>query len=239
MKTRRPGNPPSRSSSSSPGKSSAKSEGKAGGKDWGNPASRSHMREGVHVAGAMKATRGPFSRVIDVAQAEDKPLRMTISASEAECAELAGLNDIPAIANLVASFEVMAAGRDRFQVTGEVKARVTQVCVVSLEPFQHDVVQPVEVTFASPGEVERAEAAYARRHEEDPDAENIPEPPDPIINGQIDLGDLACEELALALDPYPRKEGVEFVPETTEADDIAEVSPFAALAKLKQGREES
>ena len=218
-----------------PGSSAKKPESRPSNK----PASKPPARQGVHVAGATKAARGPFSRMIEVAQAEDKPLRVTISATEAECAEIAGLNDIPAIAALGASFEVLAAGRERFRVLGEVKARVTQVCVVSLEPFEHEVTQPVDLIFASLAEVEQAEAAYARRHDDDPDAENIPEPPDLIINGQIDLGAIACEELTLALDPYPRKEGVEFRPETKEADDIVEVSPFAALAKLRQGREES
>ena len=99
--------------------------------------------------------------------------------------------------------------------------------------------QPVEVMFASPRDVEQAEAAYAKRHEEDPDAEDIPEPPDPIFNGQIDLGVLASEQLALALDPYPRKEGVEFAADLVQVDDIAEVSPFAALAKLKKGPADS
>ncbi len=39
-----------------------------------------------------------------------------------------------------------------------------------------------------------------------------PDPPDPIVNGRIDLGQLAAEFLALGLDPYPRKPGVEFAP---------------------------
>ena len=36
------------------------------------------------------------------------------------------------------------------------------------------------------------------------------EPPDEIVNGQIDLGALTAEFLALGLDPYPRKPGVDF-----------------------------
>ncbi len=224
MKTRRP-------KSSPPGKSHAKPAAR--------PADKAGTRNAVHVAGALNASRGPFSRPIEVALAEDKPLRMTIAATEAECAEIARLNDIPAISDLTATFEVTSAGRERFLVSGEVRARVTQICVVSLEPFVSEIVQPVDVPFASPSEVEQAEVAYARRHEEDPDADNIPDPPDPIFNGQIDLGELACEELTLGLDPYPRKEGVEFVPETDEADGVGQDSPFAALAKLKQGQGEA
>ena len=36
------------------------------------------------------------------------------------------------------------------------------------------------------------------------------DPRDPIMNGQIDLGALAAEFLALNLDLYPRKPGVTF-----------------------------
>ena len=199
---------------------------------------KSHGREPVHVGGAVTAPSGPFSRQIDVAQAEDKTLRVTITANEAECAELALQDALPAIAQFSAKFEVTSAGRGRFEVKGEVRARVTQICVVSLDPFETDIVQPVEVAFASPRDVEQAEAAYAKRHEEDPDAQDIPEPPDPIFNGQIDLGVLASEQLVLALDPYPRKPGVEFASDLGQKDEEADVSPFAALAKLKKGAAE-
>jgi uncharacterized metal-binding protein YceD (DUF177 family) len=182
----------------------------------------------------MTAPEGPFSRQIEVSQAEDKALRVKIEATDAECAALASQDDLPAISNLTAKFEVTTAGRGIFMVKGEVHARVTQICVVTLDPFETDVVQPVELSFASPQDVERAEAAYAKRHEEDPDAEDIPEPPDPIINGRIDLGAVAAEQLVLGLDPYPRKPGAAFPSELAQVGEIAEVSPFAALAKLRK-----
>ena len=56
------------------------------------------------------------------------------------------------------------------------------------------------------------------------------EPPDEIVNGQIDLGALTAEFLALGLDPYPRKPGVDF--SYQDAPDEKD-SPFAALGKLK------
>jgi uncharacterized metal-binding protein YceD (DUF177 family) len=59
------------------------------------------------------------------------------------------------------------------------------------------------------------------------------DPPDPIIAGRIDLGALVTEFLALSLDPYPRKPGVEFEDAPTAPDDRLEESPFAKLAALK------
>ena len=59
--------------------------------------------------------------------------------------------------------------------------------------------------------------------------------PDIIINGKIDLAEIAMEQIALVIDDFPRKEGEvfefksEFDEETTQA-----MNPFAALAKLKK-----
>ncbi|MCT6647115.1 DUF177 domain-containing protein, partial [Enterococcus faecalis] len=52
---------------------------------------------------------------------------------------------------------------------------------------------------------------------------------DPIEDGKIDLGQYAVEQLALSLDPFPRKPGAEFV----QPEEPAEISPFAALKALK------
>ena len=48
-------------------------------------------------------------------------------------------------------------------------------------------------------------------------------------DGKIDLGQYAVEQLALSLDPFPRKPGAEFV----QPEEPAEISPFAALKALK------
>ena len=57
------------------------------------------------------------------------------------------------------------------------------------------------------------------------------EPPEPLIEGKVDLGAIATEFLLLGIDPYPRKAGAEFAAVKT-ADDSAR--PFAALEALKK-----
>jgi uncharacterized metal-binding protein YceD (DUF177 family) len=60
--------------------------------------------------------------------------------------------------------------------------------------------------------------------------------PDIVNGGAIDLGELAAEELALNLDPYPRKPGAELAAELgsvqPENEQRSGDSPFAALRKL-------
>lgn len=174
----------------------------------------------------------PFSRPILVESVGEKGLRLNLEASAAECAALAELDGLAAISKLAIEAELTRRG-DRVFARGRVKGVVAQTCVVTLEPFDAQVDEPFEVEYA-PEAI--AEAAYARAMAEieaAPDraaalAEQ-PDPPDPIVNGRIDLGQLAAEFLALGLDPYPRKPGAEFAPVVEDSP-----SPFADLAKLKK-----
>jgi len=52
-----------------------------------------------------------------------------------------------------------------------------------------------------------------------------------FAGGIIDLGEAAAEQLALALDPYPRKPGSSGVPETPEQEAGG---PFGRLASLRR-----
>ena len=172
----------------------------------------------------------PFSRQVKVDALPADGLSQTIAASPDERAALAALNHLPAIASLTATFTARRSGRGGVRVTGDVHAEVTQVCVVSLEPFEATVDEPVDVRFAPVATAETARRAKERDVElVEVDGED---PPDPMVDGKIDLGALTAEFFALGLDPYPRKPGVAFDrPEDAQSD---EESPFAALAEPKK-----
>jgi uncharacterized metal-binding protein YceD (DUF177 family) len=57
-----------------------------------------------------------------------------------------------------------------------------------------------------------------------------PDPPDLLEGEEIDVEAYVVEHLALAIDPFPRKPGVEF---EYMDKDAAEVSPFAVLKNLQ------
>src|SRR4029079_4374416 len=105
-------------------------------------------------------------------------------------------------------------------VAGRVKAAITQVCVVTLDTFDSEIEEEVEVDFA----------ASSGMPAEPPTEMHEYEPPDEIVNGQIDLGALTAEFLALGLDPYPKKPGISF--DYQDPRDRKD-SPFAALDSLK------
>lgn len=176
----------------------------------------------------MNDTEIPWSFPIAVAQIPDAGLHHDINASAAQLERLSAIADVREILQASASFDVVDVAGDRVQVTGRVTARVVQTCVVTLEPVENDIDEHIDITFAPPSQIP-AKAKVVTK-EEGVDAE-IPDPPEPILNGTIDLGQLAAEFLLLGIDPYPRRSGVFFEP-PKEAVDPDE-HPFAALKVLK------
>lgn len=155
-----------------------------------------------------------FSRPVRVEPLPKDGLEQKIEANADERAALAKLNNLPAISKLSAQFRITKQRRG-VRVEGELAAVVTQTCVVSLEPFEAEIAEPIDVKFLPAG----ARKPSVDLSEEEDDA-------DEIVEGRVDLGALAAEFLTLALDPYPRKPGAAFAPPPLADDDG---SPFAPL----------
>ncbi len=170
----------------------------------------------------------PFSRPWSARHVGQAGSEVALTAEPAERDALAREFGLASIDRLEARLR-MEGRPDRVRVTGRVTADVVQTCVVTLEPFPARVDAAVDVTFRerSDKEARWEEERAVSEVEADLDA------PDDLVDGTIDLGQVASEFLALALDPYPRKPGAEL--ETDRAGEV-ETSPFAALKGLA-GRE--
>jgi uncharacterized metal-binding protein YceD (DUF177 family) len=161
----------------------------------------------------------PLSRMVRVDALPQEGQTVTIEATPAEREALASLYKLPAIAALTATLRIEPSGSAGARVTGAVHGAVTQICVVSLEPFPATVDEAVDVRFAPQAKPPVAKETVSLADEDEPD---------PVIDGKIDLGALAAEFFALGLDPYPRKPGVTFEQSTTPE---AKASPFSELAR--------
>jgi Large ribosomal RNA subunit accumulation protein YceD len=166
---------------------------------------------------------GPFTRVVRVDALPREGQTVAIEASPAEREALASAYQLPAIASLTATLRLEPDGRGGARVTGAVHGELTQICVVTLEPFPAAVDEAVDVRFAPQAEEDtdrragRETLTFSLADEDDPD---------PVIDGRIDLGALGAEFFALGLDPYPRKPGVVFEPPEAAVDKSL---PFASL----------
>jgi uncharacterized metal-binding protein YceD (DUF177 family) len=169
---------------------------------------------------------GPLSRPVSVQHLPEEGLEVVVEASPEERAALAKDFKLPAIHALEGRFRLAGTPR-RVHVTGAVKARVEQVCVVTLDSFEDMIEEEVEVDFAG----SRSGASPSDQEGSGAEAPGY-EPPDEIAGGHIDLGALTAEFLVLGLDPYPRKPGAAF---SYEGEGNPAESPFAALKGLKPG----
>ena len=119
-----------------------------------------------------------------------------IEAKPEERQALARRFGLLALDRLTAEVRLTRRAGGLIELTAELSADVVQACVVSLEPV------PATLT-------ESFSLFYAETAQDDP-ANMLPE--DEIIeiyeNDTIDIGEAVAQQLALALDPYPRAPGV-------------------------------
>jgi uncharacterized metal-binding protein YceD (DUF177 family) len=144
-------------------------------------------------------------------------LDVTVEATADELPALARRMGVPAVLSLTCTFHLHRDAAHRLVGHGHLHAEAMQTCVVTLEDFRVTVEEQFSVFFVPSGE---------ETGDDDPAA------PDEIIyeNGVIDLGEAAAEQLALALDPYPRAPGAELPDCAIEPEE----HQFAALAALKR-----
>lgn len=174
----------------------------------------------------MDKANSPWSAPVAIQDIPETGLHLDLQPPEAvrtELAKFAGLRDLPRVS---AVFDLERRGA-AVHVRGRVTALVGQTCVVTLEPIESEVDEPVDVAFVPrPPGGETGESETVGH-----DAETGEEGPEPLVGRTVDLGALATEFMVLGVDPYPRKPGATFAP-LKVADEGGH--PFAALAALKK-----
>mgnify|MGYP000081808462 CR=1 FL=1 len=180
-----------------------------------------------------------FSRPVAVGDIAGKGRTLSL---EADADEREGLRErfgLLAVESLTArvSISPLRGGR-LITVRGRVTADVVQACVASLEPVPAHVAEDFRLVFDVAAEPSAdAEVAVPVAGAEDADA-GAEEEAEPLPPEGLDIGEMVAQELVLALDSYPRADGVVGDwHEAGEADEAAGAddgtNPFAALATLK------
>lgn len=173
-----------------------------------------------------------FSRPLSLDRISTTQHREEITATDKERAALAERFGLLSLDTFTASFTLKRVRKDLVRMKGHVTAELAQACVVTLDPVPARIDERFEVDF-----LEGAQPAVT---DLELDAEAA-EAPEPAPDGWIDLGELAAEQLGLALDPYPRKPDAE-VPAEWKAEPaegpVADErpNPFAVLGKLKSNK---
>lgn len=165
-----------------------------------------------------------FSRTIKAGHIRETAQTHEVAADEAARAALAARFGLPGIARLEGRFVLRHERSGIIAATLALRAEVTQICVVSLEPFTTEIVEESALRFVPA----RDSAVDEDEEGEDLTPETLEGPDElPYVDDTIDLGAALAEQLALALPPYPRKPDAELPASARDA----QAHPFAALAR--------
>jgi uncharacterized metal-binding protein YceD (DUF177 family) len=156
-----------------------------------------------------------LSRPLTLGHVPPAGRELEIVATPQEALALAARFGIQEVRKLSARLRLRPDQDGPVMVTGEIRATVVQICVVSHDPVVEKVVTTVSLRLLPAGRA-------------------ATDTPDDLVDeietgGQVDLGELVAEEVALALDPYPRHPDATMPPEATDPEE----NPFSALAGLK------
>jgi len=166
----------------------------------------------------------PWSKPVLLHELGRGALTLTLEPDAAERAKVAkglGLQSLPSLSARL----TLKPWMDGVEITGRFEAVVEQICAVSLDAFEQPLTGEIDLRAVPEGSPHAPEAAGGEV-DYDPEA---PDPPDVLSGEAIDLAGYLVEHLALEIDPFARKPGVEF--EYTPPDE--EESPFAVLKKLQ------
>lgn len=179
-----------------------------------------------------------FSRGLKLIDIPNGVSNRDITANATECSAIADRLGLDALQALSANFTVVRPQDGQvIHIDGRLEANIRQICVVTLEPFESDVIDTFSASFTT------------QRVAVDDGAEVIvdaltDDPPEPIDGGRIDLGELVVQHLSLALDPFPRRPDLPVDSPAYDAAETGDVSdeneplgqdnPFAVLEQWKR-----
>ena len=176
--------------------------------------------------------------------------RLKAEAFPEDLADIAEFLKVEAISNLKANITINRPDNNHLiYVSGTVYADIEQQCVRTLRPVHAHIEEPFDAYFSETDKAisfakGKSDLLVRHGHDEVPMLDEKDDP-EPVVDGVINLGDLALQFLALAIPLYPKAEGIDNDDEAAifafddevdvkEKDNSSEkYSPFAELANWR------
>ncbi|MEM8689385.1 MAG: DUF177 domain-containing protein [Pseudomonadota bacterium] len=175
------------------------------------------------IASSELTAKAEFSRPFQVEDLTDGDLICELSADAAELAGLQARFGVDELTSVSAHLTLAAQPEGAVKVSGTLRAALRQTCIISLEPVEETIEEAVAVLYLPQGQDEP---------QDDGDFELDYETFD---GSTLDLGELIAQQIAGAINPYPRRAGAEFGNSGQLGDNAPEErdNPFAVLQALK------
>ena len=150
-----------------------------------------------------QAEASPVSFRVHVSRLPKRGMPVVIEATERQRAALAATHALASVDRYRAELLVSPWKRNGVQVEGKVEADIVQKCIVTLEPLPAHIAESVTAVFL-PEDSKLGREGFGQGGEILIEVDG-PDSPETFSGDSIDVGALAEEFFALAIDPYPRK----------------------------------
>jgi hypothetical protein len=179
----------------------------------------------------VKTHKSEIERIVDLDRMGANGTALEVAASDSERAALArrfGFLGLPAFS---ARVTVDRRPGGQVVVEGRLRGRIVQACILSLDPVTQDLDESFRLVFKQDLAEERDPESGEALVSAQADA------PEPLPGNLLDVGEIVAEQLSLAADPYPRKNGMKLedvLPKPRkEGRHEPRRHPFAGLAALR------
>ena len=174
---------------------------------------------------AAAVTEPELSRPFDIHGLPPAGRDYVVTATPDECARVARRLALRDLRSLAARVQLTPVAGGGVRISGAFAADLVQDCVVTLAAVPSHVKADIGVTLV------REDIGADSEIEVGLDGDDV----EALRGDVVDLGEVVVEQLALAIDPYPRAPGAVFSPVEPGGAGRAgpSESPFAVLAKLK------
>ena len=150
-----------------------------------------------------------WSHIVRADHVPDKGRHVKIKANPDECAAMAERLGVDSVERAQAEMLLkLQNGGHILHVSGRFQADVTQSCVASNKPVPAHLEEDFEAWYA---DHDKAIPFQRVKHDVQlkTDGEEVQmleehEDPEPMVDGQVDVGDLVVQYMCLAVNPYPR-----------------------------------
>ncbi len=175
----------------------------------------------------------PFSYPVNVRTLSKKGQNVKYSATEDVRKAIAKNYELISVESFEADCLLAPWKRDGIQLSGKIRAQITQPCAVTSEPLESVVNEIVEMVFVP----EDSKLTKPRANDDgewifDVEGSEIPET---FIGDSIDVAEVWLEFFTMGIDLFARIDGAVFDSvNNDDKDGIKPDSPFAALAAMKK-----
>lgn len=165
-----------------------------------------------------------FSRLVDCTRLSRSAETHAIEASEGERKALAGRLGLVSLGRLYAKVDLTRNADGLVRLKADFEARYLQSCIVTLQPVHQELAEKFELFFKEDAGLNDNKALEVTIEDE--------LWPEPLKEGSVDIGEAVSQQLALALDPYPKAPGAVFEAEAERVVEAERANPLAEIGKL-------